>query len=49
MNQIREMVDQLRRMKVRQLTQQMLNFGLIVCSALMIWKSLMIGMSRFCR
>merc|ERR1711990_315765 len=36
------MVDQLRRMKVRQLTQQMLNFGLIVCSALMIWKSLMI-------
>lgn len=37
------MIGQIRRMKVRQLTQQAINFGLVVASALMIWKSLMLG------
>jgi hypothetical protein len=45
MDQINMMIGQIRRMKVRQLTQQAINFGLVVASALMIWKSLMLGTS----
>ena len=33
---------QVKRMNMRRLLQQSVNFGLVVCSALMIWKSLMI-------
>jgi len=36
------MLTTLRRMKKRQLLQQAINFGLVVASALMIWKSLMV-------
>eukprot|EP01124_Arcella_intermedia_P020669 TRINITY_DN28161_c0_g1_i1.p1 TRINITY_DN28161_c0_g1~~TRINITY_DN28161_c0_g1_i1.p1 ORF type:complete len:177 (-),score=26.52 TRINITY_DN28161_c0_g1_i1:26-556(-) len=32
----------LQRMKIRQIVEQVISFGLIVCTALMIWKSLMI-------
>ena len=41
--QLEIMLGQLRRMKPRRFAQQVINFGLIVSSALMIWKSLMIG------
>jgi hypothetical protein len=34
MDQINMMIGQIRRMKVRQLTQQAINFGLVVASAL---------------
>lgn len=45
MDQINMMIGQIRRMKLRQLAQQAINFGLVVASALMIWKSLMLGES----
>ncbi|PIO65513.1 hypothetical protein TELCIR_12808 [Teladorsagia circumcincta] len=36
------MFDELRRMNVRQLIYQGLNFAMVVSSALMIWKGLMV-------
>ncbi|CAN8013163.1 unnamed protein product [Ixodes persulcatus] len=36
------MLDDLKRMNKRQLLYQVLNFGMIVSSALMIWKGLMV-------
>ncbi|KAI1709652.1 peptidase s24-like domain-containing protein [Ditylenchus destructor] len=35
--------DEVRRMNKRDLIYQVLNFGMIVCSALMIWKGLMVA------
>ena len=35
-------VDEIRKMSLRKLVLQVLSFGMIVCSALMIWKSLMV-------
>lgn len=37
-----EIFDEVRRMNVRQLLYQGLNFAMIVSSALMIWKGLMV-------
>mmetsp|Transcript_29000 Transcript_29000/g.40817 ORF Transcript_29000/g.40817 Transcript_29000/m.40817 type:complete len:176 (+) Transcript_29000:70-597(+) len=37
-----EMFEEIRRMHFRQLAHQTLNFAMIVCSALMIWKGLMV-------
>ena len=45
MEQFDIMIGQLKRMKPRQLLQQAINFGMIVASALMIWKGLMVGES----
>jgi len=42
MDSVNQMLGDLQRMNKRQLAHQVLNFGLIVCSALMIWKSLMV-------
>jgi signal peptidase len=42
MEQIASMLDDIKRMRKRQFAHQVLNFALIVCSALMIWKSLML-------
>lgn len=37
-----DFLDDVRRMNKRQLYYQVLNFGMIVSSALMIWKGLMV-------
>lgn len=37
-----QMFDEVRRMNVRQLLYQGLNFAMIISSALMIWKGLMV-------
>ena len=42
MNIITDTVNEIRKMRFRKLLLQGLNFGMIVCSALMIWKTLMI-------
>jgi hypothetical protein len=42
LDQIDVMFGQLKRMDARRMLQQFINFGMIVASALMIWKSLMI-------
>jgi len=42
MESLSTMFDDIKRMKKKQVLQQALNFGMIVCSALMIWKSLMV-------
>lgn len=36
--------DELRRMNARQMVYQVLNFAMIVSSALMIWKGLMVNL-----
>jgi len=42
METINQMLNDVKRMRKRMVLQQTINFALIVCSALMIWKSLMI-------
>ena len=42
MNIITDTVNEIRKMRFRKLLLQGLNFGMIVCSALMIWKTLMV-------
>lgn len=39
--------DELRRMNARQMVYQVLNFAMIVSSALMIWKGLMVIIFNF--
>jgi len=39
---LQEITGALSRMKPRQVIEQIISFGLIVCTALMIWKSLMV-------
>jgi hypothetical protein len=45
MDYFTDMFYQLKRYHKRRMLQQSVNFGLVVCSALMIWKSLMIIVS----
>jgi signal peptidase len=42
MNVITDSLNEIRKMRFRKLILQGLNFGMIVCSALMIWKTLMV-------
>ncbi|KAJ1481289.1 hypothetical protein T484DRAFT_1808139 [Baffinella frigidus] len=42
MNVVTDTIQSLRSMRKRQLAHQVINLGLIVTSALMIWKSLMV-------
>eukprot|EP00020_Sapocribrum_chincoteaguense_P003857 CAMPEP_0170748154 /NCGR_PEP_ID=MMETSP0437-20130122/9700_1 /TAXON_ID=0 /ORGANISM="Sexangularia sp." /LENGTH=161 /DNA_ID=CAMNT_0011086971 /DNA_START=19 /DNA_END=501 /DNA_ORIENTATION=- len=42
MDYVNSLYSQLHSMRPRQLLHQGINFGLIICSALMIWKSLMV-------
>ncbi len=43
MNIISDSIEDIKKMRPRKFLLQSLNFGMIVCSALMIWKSLMVG------